>query len=299
MLRVGIVDCDSSHCIEFARRLNHQGVDREQYVDGARVAAVWCGESCMAPQRVPGFRQELQDLGIPFVDAPTDLIDRVDLVLVLSLSGMVHLERARPFLEAGLPTFIDKPFTCSLSDALEIQRLAAEHRTLCFSSSGLRFAAELESFRSNPAWGRLNGLMAYGPAWRADGNPGLFHYGIHSVELLFELLGPDCECVWAVSNEEADVVTGRWSDGRLGTVRGSRAGSTAYGFAAFCENGVAVESVSTRFAYRNLLRAIVRSVQSNSPAVTLESGTAVVKFVSAALESEQRGGVPVAMDSLT
>jgi virulence factor len=299
MLRVGIVDCDSSHCVEFARRLNQAGVDREQFVDGARVEAVWCGESIMAPERIPGFQAELLQLEIPFVAEPAELIGNVDVVLVLSLCGAAHLERARPFLEAGLPTFVDKPFACSVTDARAIAKLATDHNALCFSSSGLRFSQEALNFRSSPVWGNLHGLITYGPAKRADRNPGLFHYGIHCVELLFELLGPDCECVSVISNDGAEVVTGRWADGRLGTVRGSRTGSTAYGFTAFCEYGVASGPVSTRFAYRNLLQAIVRSVETGTPAISLESSLAVVTFIAAALKSEQLGGVPVTLADLT
>ncbi|MBI1309928.1 gfo/Idh/MocA family oxidoreductase [bacterium] len=299
MLRVGLVDCDSSHCVEFARRLNQAGVDREQFVDGARVEAVWCGESMMAPERIPGFRAELQQLEIPFVAEPSDLIGKVDVALVLSLCGAAHLERARPFLEAGLPTFVDKPFACSVADAETIAKLAAEHDALCFSSSGMRFSQDVLDFQSSPNWGDLHGVITYGPAKRAEKNPGLFHYGIHCVELLFELLGPDCESVSAISNEGAEVVTGRWADGRLGTVRGARTGSTAYGFTAFCEHGVASGPVSTRFAYRNLLRAIVRSIETGTSPVPLESSLAVVRFIAAALESERLGGVPVAIADLT
>ena len=35
MLRLGIVDFDSSHSVEFTRRFNHAGVDADQRVDGA------------------------------------------------------------------------------------------------------------------------------------------------------------------------------------------------------------------------------------------------------------------------
>ncbi|MHC4876460.1 MAG: Gfo/Idh/MocA family protein [Planctomycetota bacterium] len=299
MLRVGIVDCDSSHCVEFTRRLNRAGVDRDQFVDGARIEAVWCGESKMAPERIPGFRTELEQLSIPFVAEPTDLIGKVDAVLVLSLSGAVHLERARPFLDAGVPTYVDKPFTCSVADAEELSRLATEKNALCFSSSGLRYSQEVLDFQNSSNWGDLHGAITYGPAKRAAGNPGLFHYGIHSVELLIELLGPNCESVSATVTDGGEVVTGRWSDGRLGTVRGSRTGSTVYGFTAFCEHGVAAESVSTRFAYRNLLQAIVKSFESGTPAVPLQSTLAVVRFIAAALESERHDGAFVATADLT
>ena len=38
----------------------------------------------------------------------------IDAVLIEAVDGSVHLERARPFLEAGIPTYVDKPFACSV-----------------------------------------------------------------------------------------------------------------------------------------------------------------------------------------
>ncbi|MFT4559358.1 MAG: putative dehydrogenase, partial [Planctomycetaceae bacterium] len=143
--------------------------------------------------------------------------------------------------------------------------------------------------------GQTNGAITYGPAKRADGNPGLFHYGIHSVELLFELLGSGCETVSTTWSEEAEVVTGVWADGRIGTVRGNRTGVTSYGFVAYCEDGVVSETVSTRFAYRNLCREIVRTFESGQPSVTHETNLDVVRFVLASLNSEQTGGQPVSL----
>lgn len=294
MLRLGVVDFDSSHCVEFTRRINHVGVDREQFVEGARVEGAWRGDSQMAPERIPGFEAEMRGIGVEFVDRMEDLFDRVDAVLILSLCGAAHLPRARPFLEAGIPTFVDKPFTCSVSDAREIIRLANENDTLILNASGLRFSEQALRIRQNEhQFGRTVGAVTYGPSKRADGNPGLFHYGIHSVELLFELLGTGCESVTAVASDGGEVVTGRWSDGRIGTVRGNREGATPYGFVAFCENTVVSENVSTRFAYRNLCQAIVASVKSGVPAVRHESSLQVVQFIEAALQSEQQDGASI------
>lgn len=208
MLRLGIVDFDSSHSIEFTRRFNHVGVDRDQFVDGARVVAGWPGNSIMAPERIAGFREQVSACGVDIVDTPDALIGRIDAALILSLSGSAHLERARPFLEAGIPTFVDKPFTCNVGDAEEIVRLADKNRTTMFNSSALPFAEEIETFRARaPQIGPLHGVVAYGPAHRAPGNPGLFHYGIHAVSILYSLMGPGCESVAFVGNDGADLVS--------------------------------------------------------------------------------------------
>src|SRR2546427_755817 len=71
-----------------------------------------------------------------------------------------------------------------------------------------------------------------------------------------------CESVTWLSTEGADVVVGRWKDGRLGTMRGPRAGAGAYAFTAFCEKGARHVPVGTGFIYRELLKQIVRFVET-------------------------------------
>jgi hypothetical protein len=300
MLRLGIVDFDSSHCIEFTRRFNHVGIAPDQHVDGARVVAGWPGTSEMAPDRIAGFRNQMVAAGVPLVDDPAELIGQADGVLVLSLCGAAHLERARPFLEAGIPTYVDKPFACSLQDALEILRVAQSTGTTLAYGSALRFADELtELRRAQSRCGQIVGLLACGPAKREPMNPGLFHYGIHTVEVLFSLMGAGCTHVTATWSEGADVVTGRWGDGRLATIRGARRGATAYSVTAFCENAVLHQPVSTRYAYRNLCREIVRSLSDRTPIVAYDEIEAITRFVLAALASERNGGSPVALSEVT
>ena len=54
-----------------------------------------------------------------------DMIGHVDAILLSRDDAENHVEMAQPFLEAGLPIFIDKPFALSLSEAnymLSIQK---------------------------------------------------------------------------------------------------------------------------------------------------------------------------------
>ena len=220
--------------------------------------------------------------------------------MVLSLCGSAHLERVRPFLEAGVPSYVDKPFACSYADAAAMVRLANERGTMLFHSSALPYADEIEQFRGKQTdYGALHGVVSCGPAKRAAENPGLFHYGIHATSVLFALMGPGCRRVATTYADDAEVVTGSWSDGRIGTLRGNRRGSTAYSFLAFCENGVVHQPVSSRFAYRNLCRKIVASFESGTPDVPLENALETTRFVLASLESESRRGEPVELDSIT
>jgi predicted dehydrogenase len=294
MLRLGIVDFDSSHSVEFTQRFNHVGVAADQVVEGARVVLGCPGRSEMSPERIPGFTERVKSCGVELVDDPAAMLGRIDAVLILSIRGGAHLERVRPFLEAGLPAFVDKPFACTLADAQAMQQLAAAHGVPLISGSSMRFADEVVAFqRQAHLYGSLHGIVSYGPAKRAAGNPGLFHYGIHAAEVLFTLMGPGCTRVTATHTAGAEVVTGEWAGERVATLRGLRVGSTAYGFLAFCEKGIVHQSISTRYAYRNLCREIVQTFQTGQPTFPPLETLEIVNFIEAALRSEAAGGLPV------
>lgn len=299
MVRLGIVDFDSSHCVEYARRINQVGISREQFVEGGRVVAGWPGSSTMAPERIEEFLPQVEACGIAIVDSPEQLLGQVDAVLVLSLCGDAHRERARPFLEAGVPTYVDKPFACSLPDAEELVRLAGEHGALLLYASALRYADEIGTFcRNRDRFGQIHGILSYGPAKRHPRNPGLLHYAIHPLEVLFELMGPGCVSVTSTHTDEADVIAGVWQDGRIGTLRGNRAGSTAYGAVAFCENGVISQHISTRFAYRNLCSALLQAIEHKHVLVPHDRILETMRFAVAARLSEERGGIPVSLSEV-
>jgi virulence factor len=295
MIRIGLVDFDTSHVVEFTRRLNHIDIDEDQWVEGARVVAGVPGTSKLSPERVPEYTAQMKRYEVSLFDRPEDLLGKIDAVMVESVDGSVHLDRARPFLERGMPTYVDKPFACTLEDARAMIDLAARTHAPIFSSSSLRYAPEVVAARGGQSEaGAILGAATFGPAPLdvTGRNPGLFHYGIHPVEMLYTLMGPGCERVVALSTEGADVVSGTWRDGRIGTVRGLRAGRQDYGFTVFGEKGVVSQGVGTRYIYRELLKEVVRMFETGrppiEPVVTLE----LVEFIDAAARSARDNGAP-------
>ncbi|HIE51373.1 MAG TPA: Gfo/Idh/MocA family oxidoreductase [Armatimonadetes bacterium] len=294
MIRAGIVDFDTSHVVAFTQRLNHVDISEEQWVDGVQVVLGCPGTSRIYPERIPEYTAQLQKYGVELVDRPEDLLGQVDAVFVESQDGSVHLERARPFLKAGLPTFVDKPFVCSLADAQEMARLAREHNAPLFSSSSLRYALEVQDVLARrEEIGKIVGADAYSPASLHPRNPGLFHYGIHAVETLYALMGPGCEEVWCIFEEGAEVVVGRWQEGRIGTVRGTRTGAHSYGFTAFGEKKVVPATISTAYIYRELLKRVVEMFQTGKPPLDIAETIEIVAFIEAAKQSAENGGVKV------
>jgi virulence factor len=294
-LRLGILGCDTSHVVEFTRRLHHRDMPAEQWVDGARVVAAWPGESAIAPERLPGYVRALAELGVAIVDRPEDLAaHRVDAVLVEAQQGSLHAALALPWLQAGVPVFVDKPFACSVVDAAAMVEAAARGRAVLLSASALRFCREVAAARAGQ--GRLLGAQTYTPATLHSGNPGLFHYGVHGVEMLYALMGgPGCRRLSCISTDGADDVVGVWADGRLGGVRGLRAGARGFGFVAYGEAGIRAAQVDTAWIYRDLLQVVVRVLAGQPSPVPPEELVEVVAFQEYALRSAAADGQPVAL----
>lgn len=299
MVRIGLVDFDTSHAVEFTKRLNHLNIDKDQWVEGARVVAGVPGTSKLSPERIPQYTAEMKAMGVPLFEHPEELIGKIDAVMVESVDGSVHLERARPFLERGMATFVDKPFACSVADATALIDLAERTHAPLFSASSLRFAPEITAARSDPAIGKIFGAATHGPApLDATGrNPGLFHYGIHPVEMLYALMGPGCRRLACLKTDGTEVVTGEWSDGRLGTVRGLRDGQHDYGFTVFGEKAAVSRGVGTQYIYRELLRAVVAMFETGKPPIPPRETLEMMQFMELALMSAQAGGKLVTFTS--
>ncbi len=104
-------------------------------VAGATVTHVWTQDAAVAAHVAAASR-------IPNVVADlTDMIGHVDGVLLARDDAEAHFEFAAPFLEAGVPVFIDKPLALSVAEAKRIY--AAQARPgLVFTCSALKYAAE-------------------------------------------------------------------------------------------------------------------------------------------------------------
>jgi predicted dehydrogenase len=253
----------------------------------------------MAPERIAQFLPQVVECGVTLVENPREMLGQIDAVLILSLCGAAHVQHAQMFLSAGIPVFVDKPFATNWTDAVAMTRLSAETGVQLWHASAMRYTEEMLSLQARlTTLGLVQGVISYGPGWLAEGNPGLLHYGIHATEQLFALLGPGCQRITNVATANSEVVTGEWSDGRLGTVRVGRSGHTGYGLSVFAQSGVLTEHTSTRFAYRNLCQQIVTAFQTQVAPVSLAETLEVMQFLLAANLSRQRGGVPVSFSEI-
>jgi hypothetical protein len=286
-LKLGIIGTDTSHAGAFATLLNGGKVP------GAKIVAAYKGGSAdveSSRTRVDKYAEELQTkFGVEMVsDIPT-LARKVDAILLLSIDGRVHLAQFKQVLAAKKPVFIDKPLASTLADAREIARLAKEANVPWFSASSLRYS-EIVSAVQGPG---ISGAITWGPGpFEEHHQLELSWYAVHPIEILFTLMGPGCEEVTRVSGADADEISCKWKDGRIGTVRALRPYGT-YGAVVFRKDGVAVSPSKPHTDYEGLVREIVKFFETGKVPVANSDTLEMFAFMDAAQSSKEAGGKPV------
>jgi hypothetical protein len=146
-------------------------------IPGVRVTDIWTdapedAHRIAAASRIPNI-----------VNSPADLIGAVDAVLIPTDRGEEHVARAREFVEAGTPVFIDKPL-CDIATDLAAFRNWADQGRHIMSSSAMRYATEFMELRSQPEeLGELRLItMTMAKSWA--------RYGIHALEGVYPFLPP-------------------------------------------------------------------------------------------------------------
>lgn len=292
-LRIGMIGLDTSHVVAFTKLLNDP--KNEHHVAGGKVTIAYPGGSPdfdLSINRVEGFTKELRDnWGVKIVDSPEAVAAECDLIFIESVDGRVHLEQYRRIIGVKKPVFIDKPFTTSVSEAKEILRLTSEAGVAMMTSSSLRYCDEL---RSALASGRADvvGIDAFGPMSEIVAMPGLWWYGVHSIEMIVAAMGPGCVEVRSFKNADNDLTTAVWKDGRVATFRGLRNSHSNFGATLHRKGGFTpINGGTGRPGYAGLLDAVMANLPHGKTPIAHEEMLEVVRIIEAANESRKTGAV--------
>lgn len=183
-LRIGIVGAENSHCVAVARTLN---VDKA--CGGARVVAVWGETRSLAEKAAKEGRIPL------VVRKPSDMIGHVDGVMIDHRHAKYHVPAALPFVDAGIPVFVDKPFSYTVREGWNLLRRAARNGVAVTSFSIL---PEQAAFRRDlqkqiRRAGKIHVIESRGPCDPKSKWGGLFFYAFHQVDTILKAFGPGIE----------------------------------------------------------------------------------------------------------
>ncbi|HYM09406.1 MAG TPA: Gfo/Idh/MocA family oxidoreductase [Bryobacterales bacterium] len=292
-LKIGIIGLDTSHVTAFTELLNN--ASNPKHIAGARVVAAYRGGSPdveASYTRLDKFTAQLKTkYGVEIVPDIASLVQKVDAVLLESVDGRVHLEQVRPVFAAHKRVFIDKPLASTYADAKEIARLGRETGTPWFSASSERYNTLVTEIQTPP----ILGAITWGPSEIEPHHQlELSWYGIHAVEMLYALMGTGCESVTSTSTPNADLVVGRWKDGRLGAVRAGRGpGYYSFGAVVYTPQGSKQAQPTKQSFYPNLLADVVKFFETGVAPVPNDETLEEFAFMDAAQRSKDAGGTPM------
>ena len=163
-------------------------------IPGARVTHIWTDrpQDAEAVARASCIEQ--------VVSRPEDVLGQVDAVIIATDDGSDHVRRCRPFIEAGLPIFVDKPLADNQADLKQFSEwVDAGARVL--SSSSMRYCKEFKPYHQMGCHeiGQLRYVgIATPKAWE--------RYGIHALESIYPIVGPGFLTVRNIGDYDRNIV---------------------------------------------------------------------------------------------
>ena len=126
--------------------------------------------------------------------------------MVVFRHGDLHAKYALPFIEAGIPTWIDKPFAIKNEDAKKVIEASKKHNTLLTGGSTCKYAYDVLNIKNavenGSRIGKIKSAMLNFPAELTNEYGGLYFYGAHLVEMTLAAFGYNPKSVVATEQNE-------------------------------------------------------------------------------------------------
>lgn len=213
MYKVAILGCENSHANFFLDFILEQ-----KKVTDVEVLGIYSDDREAAER----LREQF---GVPVASAYDEFVGKVDGLIITARHGDNHYKYAKPYIESGIPMFIDKPITISEQEALDFMEDFKRNQIRVSGGSMCKYdpwVQELKKAVKNETYGALLGGYLRSPVSIDNIYGGFFFYSQHLVQVLQEIFdgsprsvqafrkGGTCTCVFRYDSFD---VTGVFVDG--------------------------------------------------------------------------------------
>ncbi|MDA0194478.1 MAG: Gfo/Idh/MocA family oxidoreductase [Bacteroidetes bacterium] len=276
-IRIGIIGAENSHTRGYGKLFN---IDK--LFPGVEVKYVW-GET-------EAFAKDAMEKGnIPnMVKQPKEMLGKIDALIVDHRHGKFHLEAATPFVKAGIPTFIDKPFCYRVEEGKKFLAMAREVGTPISSYSSVAHSdATFDMMDQIKEIPDIQQVVRYGPVELDSEYGGVFFYGSHIVQPLLYIFGNDVSRVRVNKNDKNSSASLVFDNGMLATLVFT---SKRYGWQTFVETDEGVIEIKPRVEEKNPAKNYVDMVTMFKTGKEPRSHDSIIKGV-AVLEALEKSVV--------
>ncbi len=182
MYKIAILGCENSHAGNFLKT-----VVKDKKYDDVEFVGVYSDERAAAEKLNT-------DYGVPVMEKYDELVGKIDGLIVTARNGVKHYPFAKPYIDSGVPMFIDKPITVSEDDAkafaseLEAKNIRVSGGSSCIYDP---MVEELAKGVKDGAYGKINGGFVRAPIYLDSEHSGMYFYAQHGVQIMTEIFGTD------------------------------------------------------------------------------------------------------------
>jgi hypothetical protein len=258
-------------------------------IPGARVTHVCCtgtgeftAEQVARCCRIPNVVRD-----------PAEVIGRVDAAIIATDIGSEHVERARPFVEAGLPVFVDKPMVDNAADLAVFDRWIEEGRPI-LSSSSMRYVKEFLPYRISTA--NLGALRYAGittaKKWET--------YGIHALEAVYPITGPGFLSARNTGTFERNVVHFKHRRGIDVVAVASMDMAGGFGVLSLCgtKGFDQLAMKDTFYSFKAQLESFITYLRTGRRPFPYAETRELMRMVIAGIRSRERGGEEIVLEDI-
>lgn len=253
-------------------------------VSGAKVTHVWTQERQISESIA-------MSSGIAnIVDKLEDMTGQVDAVLLTRDDPENHVEMSRPFIDAGIPLFIDKPVACTYNDLEYFSKAWADGKFI-MSCSSMRYANECRVVKQEIS--KLGAIELV----TAVGKKDWIKYGVHLMEAVFSLLDdPVARSVKHISESKKDIVHITFENGIQCVVNIFMDISPTFQVSVFGQKDWRIMDIKNSFSmFRDNIIEFIRSVGEGKPRLSFDKTENIIRVLIGAMESLEKGGKEISL----
>ncbi len=248
-------------------------------IDGAKVTHIWTQDKKISEHIA---KASLID---NVVDKAEEMIGNVDAVLLARDDPENHVEMAKPFLDAGVPIFIDKPLAITSEDLLYFSE-QNKNGKFFMSCSSMRYSGECRMVKTEiDSLGKLELATVTGKKdWPK--------YGVHMLEALFALLDdPKAVSVRHVSESGKDIVIVKFETGFIATIHLFMEIAPTFQITLFGQDEWRLIDIKNSYSmFKENLIEFIKSVKEGKSRLPFEKTENIIKTLIGANESLEQNG---------
>ncbi|HBY54695.1 MAG TPA: oxidoreductase [Marinilabiliales bacterium] len=254
-------------------------------IPGANVTCVWTQDRKIS-------NSIAKTCGISnIVDNLEDMIPLVDAVILSRDDPENHVTMAKPFLEANIPIFIDKPLAITKE---ELQYFSDENAKgkLIMSCSSMRYANEVRTVKQEiTSLGKIELV-------NATGKKDWIKYGVHLMEAVFSLLDdPQPVSVKYTGKRGKDIVIVEFEDGLIVSLHVLLDITGTFQISVFGQSAWRLIDIKNSYSmFRDNIIEFIRSVQEGKSRLEFCKTENIIRTLIGAVESMNQGGKTVKLN---